>query len=78
MSEYVSSIVNLYGDSENVTKDSKLIREILDRQGTNLLIHVISEHIGETVLRHNLDETEVTRVVGSLVTELKESIRERT
>lgn len=78
MSEYVSSIVNLYGDSENVAKDSKLIREILNRQGTNLLIHVISEHVGETVLKFKLDDTEVTRILDSLVSELKESIRERT
>lgn len=66
-----------YGDYDNVTKDVKTLNEILNRQGTNLLIDVIAEYAGEAALKFDLDSEERKRIVDSLVNELKESILER-
>lgn len=78
MSNYVSSIVTKYGDLDNVRSDVKTLNEILDRQGTSLLIDVIAEHCGDTVNKFKLSDTESKRVLDTLVTELRDAILERT
>lgn len=75
--EYVSSIVTKYGDLDNVKKDGKALHEILSRQGVSLLIDVIAEHAGNTVVKYKLSDTERNKLVDSLVNEFKESLSER-
>ena len=66
-----------YGDYDNVTKDVKTLNEILNRQGNNLLIDVIAEHAGNAAIKFKFSETEKTRLIDSLVSDLKESLLER-
>lgn len=74
----VSSIVTKYGDLDRVKEDAKTLNEILSRQGASLLIDVIGDHCGETVNKFRLGDADRVRLRDSLVTELKESINERT
>lgn len=75
---YVSSIVSKYGDTNNVKRDTKVLHEILGRQGTSLLIDVIAESVGNTVNQFSLSTDETRRLVGTLVKELNEALNERT
>lgn len=77
-SNYISSITTKYGDIDNVKADVKALNDIISRQGTSLLIDVISNSVGETVIKFKLDSTEAQRIVKALVTELNESLLERT
>lgn len=67
-----------YGDYDNVTKDVKTLNDIIDRQGASLLIDVLAEKVGNTAIKHKLTSDEIVTVMQSMLTELKESILERT
>lgn len=67
-----------YGDVSKAKLDGRALMDLIQRQGTNFVIDVIAEHIGETVLKYGLNEADVKRLKDSLVTELVESINERT
>lgn len=77
MSEYVSSIINKYGDSQNVPSDVKTLADIIGRQGTSLLIDCIANHAGTNSIKFKLARDEREALIKSLVTELDESLRER-
>lgn len=68
----------MYGDIDNVTKDVKALNDILNRQGNTLLLHVISEQVGNLNLKYNWTEKDVQNIITNLCNELKESILERT
>lgn len=76
-SNYISSITTKYGDVDNVKADVKALNDIISRQGTSLLIDVISNSVGDTVNKYKLESTEAQRIVKALVTELNESLLER-
>lgn len=76
--EYTSSIIKKYGDSEKVPQDCKTIFEIMNRQGTSLLIDCIAEHVGTTANRHNLNASERALLVRTLIQELTNALNERT
>lgn len=77
-SEYTSSIISKYGDTDNVRTDVKTLVEIFKRQGSGLLIDVIAEQIGETVLKFNLNQSEARLILDTLLTDLKDAVLERT
>lgn len=66
-----------YGDYDNVTKDSKVLNEILSRQGTSIFLEIIAEHIGQTNLKFKLSDDDSTRLMNNILTELKADILER-
>lgn len=68
----------MYGDIENVKNDFKTVKEILLRQGTTFIIHVIAEIVGESNLKFKYTEKEVKNIIEKNCQELKESILERT
>lgn len=76
--QYTSSVVNKYGDRDNVPTDCKTIYSIIERQGTSLLVDCIAEHIGTVSHKFNLTVTERTRIIDSLLKELKEALNQRT
>ena len=76
-SKYISSITTKYGDIDNVKADVKALNDIISRQGTSLLIDVISNSVGDIVIKYKLESTEAQRIVKALVTELNESLLER-
>jgi hypothetical protein len=75
---YVSSIVSKYGDTDNVKADARTLADIINRQGTSLLLDAIAEHVGTSAIRFGLTSTAVDTVINSLVTELTSAIKERT
>jgi len=76
--QYTSSILTKYGDVENVKNDVKTLKEILGRQGSSLLIDVMSNAIGEVVLKYRLSELDVKNIKKNILAELSDSIDERT
>lgn len=77
MNEYNSSIIFKYGDIDKVKDDSKVLHDIISRQGSTLLIDVIAEHIGQANLNHNFSDIEKNRILTLTVNELKYAILER-
>ena len=77
MSNYISSIVSRYGDVNSVKVDSQVITEIISRQGSGLLLDVISESCGNTANKFNLSNEDRNRLIESLVEEFKMSLQER-
>lgn len=75
--KYVSSIVTKYGDIEKVKHDVKTLNEILDRQGSIILIDVISEHAGTTANKFKLNEADRMNILNNLINDLRESLQER-
>lgn len=74
---YISSITSKYGDIDRVKNDAKTIQEILNRQGFSLLIDCIASRCGEKSIEWNLNEKDISNLIKSLVSELKESLQER-
>lgn len=66
-----------YGDYDNVTKDVRTITDILNRQGMTLILEVIAEKVGSTVIEHKLNSDDAVRIMNSILNELKEEILER-
>jgi len=77
MSNYVTSIIYKYGDTDKVPKDVTTLKEIYSRQGTTLFIDVIADIIGTNALQFNLDTAERLRLMDSICNELREAISER-
>lgn len=77
MSNYISSLINKYGDRERVGQDAKTLHEVLQRQGSSLLIDVIAEHAGETSNTFKLQQQDRQKLIESLVAELKNALEER-
>ena len=67
----------MYGDYDNVTKDSKTIYEIMERQGQDLIIECLAEEIGKTCQKFKLPQTERMNVYHSVMDEVREAILER-
>lgn len=67
----MSSITSNYGD------DVKTLNEILSRQGSRLLMDVISEYARNTALRFSMSADDRKRLADSLCDSLRESLAER-
>jgi hypothetical protein len=74
----MSTNIRGYGDISNLKQDIKQLNDILDRQGTNLIIDVLAEYIGNQNLRWKLTNSEMLHIVDALNSELKEAVLERT
>ncbi len=74
---YVSSIINKYGDMDKVSRDSAVIYDIINRQGTTLLIDCIAEHIGRVArdFKFHWTDSQMTKI--AIVDELSSAIDER-
>lgn len=77
MSNYLSSIVNKYGDADRVKQDVKTLFEILDRQGSDLLIDSLAEYVALSMARFNLSNSDKAMTKVALVDSLEEAINER-
>lgn len=77
MSNYTSSIINKYGDIEKLKNDVKTLNDILQRQGSSLLIDVIAEHAGSSAIKFKMNECDRSSLKGSLNTELFDALNER-
>jgi hypothetical protein len=74
---YVSSIIFKYGDTDNVKRDAKTLREIIARQGTSLLIDVMAENCGETAIKFNFTDSDIHNLIKSMTDEMHEALSER-
>lgn len=77
LKKYTSSIVNKYGDRDNVKTDVKILRDIIARQGNSLLIDVIAEATGETANKFKFNNIDRRMIMDALVDELKNALKER-
>lgn len=77
MKNYKSSIVINYGDIHNVKNDSKIIFNIINRQGTKLLIDCISEYSGNTANKFHLNNEDRKNLIENLTNELINALNER-
>lgn len=75
--DYVSSIINKYGDTSKVKEDVKVLNEIISRQGTTLLIDVISEYAGKAANKFNLNANDRADLINNIKEELAGSLSER-
>jgi len=74
---YATEGRQIYGDLSNVAKDAQTIQTIIDRQGTDLILEVLANHIGNVNHRFGLGAPELERLVKNLNDSLIELINER-
>ena len=68
----------VYGDLDNVKKDLGTLKDILDRQGSDIVLEAIAEQIGHCKLKFNLSSAELAAIVSSIKLSLDDLIGERT
>lgn len=68
----------IYGDSDNVKKDLGTLKDILDRQGSDIVLEAIAEQIGHCKLKFNLSSADLAAIVSSIKLSLDDLIGERT
>ena len=73
------NILNLrnYGDFERIKSDVQTLHDIINRQGTNLVVDCMAEIIGDTSSKHNLTFDESKQALDSIIDELKTQTFER-
>ncbi len=73
------NILNLrnYGDFERIKSDVQTLHDIINRQGTNLVVDCMAEIIGKTSSTHNLTFDESKQALDSIIDELKTQTFER-
>lgn len=67
----------VYSDSDNVKKDLSTLKEILERQGSDIVLEAIAEQIGQCKLKFNLSGAELSAVVSSIKLSLHDLVGER-
>ena len=77
MNKYTSSIINKYGDRDNVPRDCKTLFDIIGRQGNSLLIDCIAETCGTTANQFKLSDSDRKNVIKKMLSELEEALKER-
>lgn len=66
-----------YGDFDNIKTDVKTLHDIINRQGSNLVVDCLADTIGTTGLKFGLTFDESKAALDSLLAELKEQTLER-
>lgn len=74
---YVSSIVGKYGDLPEVRTDSKVLHEIIERQGMRILIDMIANYCGANAIHWNFNEAERAQLINNVTQEMREALAER-
>lgn len=77
MTKYQSSIVTKYGDLPNVEADAKTLRDILERQGSDLLIDALAEFVGECAIKFKFHSSDTAMTKIALLDALESAINER-
>jgi len=72
-------ILNLrnYGDFNNIQNDVKTLHDIINRQGTNLVVDCLAESLGNTGLKFNLTDKECIKIMDSIIDEFRTQTFER-
>ena len=77
MNNYISSIINKYGDTSRVEQDMKTLIDIQMRQGSALLIDLIAESAGRNANQLKLSDADRKRLVESMCKDLRDAMLER-
>lgn len=77
MNKYISSIMSLYGDTDNIKKDINTLNDIISRQGDLLLLNVIAENAGQAAIKFNMSIDERNRLVNTILDHLSNALSER-
>ncbi len=71
------NLIDKHGDPDNVVKDIISLNDIIRRQGTHLVIEALGESVGNTCKKFGLSEKDKMKILGSLISELTNSISEK-
>ena len=66
-----------YGDFDNIKTDVKTLHDIINRQGSSLVVDCLAESLGQTAIKFKLSEAESNDALDSLLNGLKEQTLER-
>ena len=66
-----------YGDFDNIKSDVETLHDIINRQGTSLVVDCIAESIGTTASKFHLTYDYSKKALDSILAELKEQTLER-
>ena len=66
-----------YGHPEQLEADIDTLHDILDRQGSSLLINAIADNVACTAIKFNMSEQERDRLTNSLAAELQNALLEK-
>jgi len=66
-----------YGDFDNIKTDVKTLHDIINRQGTTLIVDCIAEHIGTTANKFHLTHDYSKKALDNILYELTEQTLER-
>ena len=67
----------VYGDLDNVKKDLSTLKDILERQGSDIVLEAIAEQVGYCKIKFNLSGAELSAIVSSIKLSLDDLIGER-
>lgn len=67
----------VYGDLDNVKEDLSTLKDVLERQGSDIVLEAIAEQIGQCRLKFNLSGAELSAIVSSIKLSLDDLIGER-
>ncbi len=74
---YKTSVINKYGDNENLRSDLKTLIGIYNRQGSTLFLDFIAEQSGKAAINFKMSEQDRANLIESLIKDLKEALLER-
>lgn len=77
MNNYISSVVCKYGDEARVKRDAATVFEIIERQGSTLLLDLIAESCAETANKFSMTDDERYNLRTSLIRDLTDALCER-
>ncbi len=66
-----------YGDFDVIKIDVKTLHDIINRQGSNLIVDCLAESLGQTVIKFKLSESEANKALDTLLNELEQQTLER-
>lgn len=66
--------VKKYGDAENVERDKKTLKEILLRQGSNLVLDTVAEFVGEVAEKFKSSDDERHTLRTGLIQDLTNAL----
>jgi len=66
-----------YGDFDSIKTDVKTLHDIINRQGSSLVVDCLAESLGQTVIKFKLSESEANKALDTLLNELEQQTLER-
>lgn len=66
----------MFGDSESIETDKDLIKDVLNRQGSEFVLRELSKYAGESAEKFNMSFIGRENLRASLINDLREFLKE--